>query len=364
MSLIPLAGALRKFGSLNLLEGAHHISSYTCLPGLGLIYPRSHFALDAAYSTARQFRTDSLAPRTRFAPIHPMGGKKKGASQAPDLAPQVSGKTSPALPVAASAAPTSSASGAAPAGAASSTDKTSPRLAGLNAAAAAVAAVAAQRPAGEQTSLLSPTPFPAAGAASSAAAAASGSSKVVASTSPFGARQSPALSNADSEEGCPHHAATSSSDCGHDECRTEDEVKSLSARHTLIKVSIFCFAFMCAEIVGGYLANSLAIMTDAAHLLSDLASFLVSIMALVVSQKAPTSALSFGFHRAEILGAVVSVLIIWLLTGTLPDTDLSVRSILPLVLSISLTFSLFPLPPLTLSLRRVAVRGLWPHHEP
>lgn len=38
---------------------------------------------------------------------------------------------------------------------------------------------------------------------------------------------------------------------------------------------------MCAEMVGGYLANSLALMTDAAHLLSDLASFCISLFAVV-----------------------------------------------------------------------------------
>lgn len=74
---------------------------------------------------------------------------------------------------------------------------------------------------------------------------------------------------------------------------------------------------MIAEIIGGYMANSLAIMTDAAHLLSDLAGFLISISALWLANKTPTSRLSFGFHRAEILGALVSVLLIWLLTGVL-----------------------------------------------
>jgi zinc transporter 2 len=89
------------------------------------------------------------------------------------------------------------------------------------------------------------------------------------------------------------------------------------ARRKLIFASILCFCFMIGEIFGGFLANSLAIMTDAAHLLSDLASFLISIFALYLSQRAPTSRLSFGFHRAEILGALVSVIMIWILTGIL-----------------------------------------------
>lgn len=74
---------------------------------------------------------------------------------------------------------------------------------------------------------------------------------------------------------------------------------------------------MVAEILGGLLANSLAVLTDAAHLLSDLAGFLISIFALWLAKKEPTSRLSFGFHRAEILGALVSVVLIWILTGVL-----------------------------------------------
>lgn len=49
---------------------------------------------------------------------------------------------------------------------------------------------------------------------------------------------------------------------------------------------------------GGYFANSLAIMTDAAHLLSDFAGFMISLLALWVATKPATTTLSFGWHRA------------------------------------------------------------------
>ena len=71
------------------------------------------------------------------------------------------------------------------------------------------------------------------------------------------------------------------------------------------------------QVVGGIYANSLAVLTDAAHLLSDLAGFLISIFALWLASIEPTSTLSFGFHRAEILGALLSVLLIWVMTGIL-----------------------------------------------
>jgi zinc transporter 2 len=74
---------------------------------------------------------------------------------------------------------------------------------------------------------------------------------------------------------------------------------------------------MIAETVGGILAGSLAILTDAAHLLSDLAGFLISVGALWLTSRRPTDSLSYGFHRAEILGALISVFLIWAVTAVL-----------------------------------------------
>lgn len=71
---------------------------------------------------------------------------------------------------------------------------------------------------------------------------------------------------------------------------------------------------MVAEIVGGIVSGSLAIITDATHLLSDVAGFLISLFALSWSQKGATLSMSYGFHRAEILGALVSISIVWAIT--------------------------------------------------
>jgi len=89
------------------------------------------------------------------------------------------------------------------------------------------------------------------------------------------------------------------------------------ARNKLIYASILCVLFMIGEIIGGFLSNSLAIATDAAHLLTDFASFMISLFAIWVAAKPKSQKLSFGWHRAEVLGAIVSVLMIWLVTGIL-----------------------------------------------
>ena len=51
-------------------------------------------------------------------------------------------------------------------------------------------------------------------------------------------------------------------------------------------------------LAGGYLADSLAILSDAAHMLSDFASFLISLFAIWVATKKPSKGMSFGWHRA------------------------------------------------------------------
>uniref|UniRef100_A0A670YTG8 Probable proton-coupled zinc antiporter SLC30A3 n=1 Tax=Pseudonaja textilis TaxID=8673 RepID=A0A670YTG8_PSETE len=89
------------------------------------------------------------------------------------------------------------------------------------------------------------------------------------------------------------------------------------AQRKLSIACLVCFLFMVGEVIGGYLAHSLAIMTDAAHLLTDMGSMGVSLFSLWVSTRPATKTMSFGWHRSETLGALASVLSIWIVTGVL-----------------------------------------------
>ncbi|NXL36662.1 ZNT8 protein, partial [Glaucidium brasilianum] len=100
------------------------------------------------------------------------------------------------------------------------------------------------------------------------------------------------------------------------------------ARRKLCVASIICIFFMIAEITGEYvcpkraqfggrIAGSLAVITDAAHILVDLTSFLISLFSLWLASKPPTKQFTFGWHRAEILGALMSMIIVWMVTGLL-----------------------------------------------
>jgi len=62
--------------------------------------------------------------------------------------------------------------------------------------------------------------------------------------------------------------------------------------------------------IGGALAGSLAVATDAAHLLTDFAGFMISLFALYISERPATKRLSYGYHRA---GKVCQVHMKWAL---------------------------------------------------
>ncbi|UJR21740.1 hypothetical protein I4U23_024815 [Adineta vaga] len=105
-----------------------------------------------------------------------------------------------------------------------------------------------------------------------------------------------------------------------DKCHVHDDKFDYAARNRLIVVLSLCIVFMFIETIGGLVSNSTAIMVDAIHMGIDVASFLMSLAAMYLATKQPTKKLSFGYHRAEVLGALFSVLILWMGTGILVYT--------------------------------------------
>ncbi|EDV59866.1 zinc transporter 8 [Drosophila erecta] len=93
--------------------------------------------------------------------------------------------------------------------------------------------------------------------------------------------------------------------------------KSKSAQEAKYKIMLavsLCCVFMIIEFLGGYIAGSLAIMTDAAHLASDCISFVIGLVAIWIGSRPPDERMSFGYKRFEVIGAVASILGIWFVT--------------------------------------------------
>ena len=117
-----------------------------------------------------------------------------------------------------------------------------------------------------------------------------------------------------------HDHADADHDHGHDHSHSHGigHMHAHGGTPTALKRALWItVAFMVVEFVGGYIANSLALLTDAAHMLTDVGAMLLSLFVYWMTQKPSTPQMSFGYHRAEILGALASGLIIWVLAGGL-----------------------------------------------
>ena len=79
-----------------------------------------------------------------------------------------------------------------------------------------------------------------------------------------------------------------------------------AGKRSLVIVLVLTGTFMVAEFVGGLLANSLALLADSAHMLTDVAAIGLSLFALSFSRRPATSEKSYGYLRIEILAALVN----------------------------------------------------------
>jgi cobalt-zinc-cadmium efflux system protein len=89
------------------------------------------------------------------------------------------------------------------------------------------------------------------------------------------------------------------------------------APSAISKAIVITLIFMFIEMIGGWLANSLALISDGAHMLTDVGAMSLSLFALWIARRPITPTMTFGYHRAEILGALLSGLLIWLISGVL-----------------------------------------------
>jgi len=74
---------------------------------------------------------------------------------------------------------------------------------------------------------------------------------------------------------------------------------------------------MFVEVAGGFLANSLALLSDALHMFTDVGALLLGIVVSKIAKRPTTPNMSYGYHRAEVIGALVSSAALWALSGVL-----------------------------------------------
>lgn len=78
------------------------------------------------------------------------------------------------------------------------------------------------------------------------------------------------------------------------------------SRRALWWAIVLTGSIMVVEFVGGWWANSLALMSDAGHMLTDLVALLLSLFALQLAMRPPSASKTFGLYRMEILAALIN----------------------------------------------------------
>ena len=73
-------------------------------------------------------------------------------------------------------------------------------------------------------------------------------------------------------------------------------------------------SYFIVEVVGGFLTNSLALLADAAHMLTDVGGLGLALFATWMSQKPATQAKTYGYYRVEILAALVNAVVLFFIS--------------------------------------------------
>ena len=101
------------------------------------------------------------------------------------------------------------------------------------------------------------------------------------------------------------HQQTHDHDHGH---------RSTSRRSLSVSLALIT-GYMVVEVVGGLVSGSLALLADAGHMLTDAAAIGLALLAIWISGRPASIGQTFGFHRTEILAALLNALSLWLIAA-------------------------------------------------
>jgi len=89
-----------------------------------------------------------------------------------------------------------------------------------------------------------------------------------------------------------------------------DHAHGATNRSRLLIAIAIVVVFLVVEVVGAVLSGSLALLADAGHMLSDLLGLIIALVALGIASRPATDRQTFGYQRAEVLGALLNGLLL------------------------------------------------------
>jgi cobalt-zinc-cadmium efflux system protein len=83
----------------------------------------------------------------------------------------------------------------------------------------------------------------------------------------------------------------------------------------LLFILFFTLALMALEAAGGIISRSLALLSDAGHMLTDSLAVFLSLVAFYIAKKPANASKSFGYHRVEIIASLINGMLLMLMSG-------------------------------------------------
>lgn len=81
-------------------------------------------------------------------------------------------------------------------------------------------------------------------------------------------------------------------------------------KKNLIIVLVLTGSYLIAEVIGGIVTGSLALLADAAHMLTDVGGLALALFAINMTQRAASPRRTYGYYRAEILAALTNAVVL------------------------------------------------------
>ena len=94
----------------------------------------------------------------------------------------------------------------------------------------------------------------------------------------------------------------------------EDEYRAAPRRHLWIAFWLIV-SFIGVEVVSSLLANSLALLADAGHMVTDAFAIGLALIAIWIASRPPSARMTFGFQRVEIIAASLNAVSLWVIAG-------------------------------------------------
>ncbi|SHE74279.1 cation diffusion facilitator family transporter [Chryseobacterium vrystaatense] len=95
-----------------------------------------------------------------------------------------------------------------------------------------------------------------------------------------------------------------------EEIKTQTGSPASRHKKNLIFVLLLSGTYMIAEVIGGVITQSLALMADAAHMLTDVVGLLLALIAIKIGERKADASKTFGYYRTEILAAVINAVVL------------------------------------------------------